>query len=80
VPKLRAAVLAIHAGRDTRINANIPAIEAAMRDNGKAFRTVVYPDVDHAFHNDTGERYNAAAAKAAWDETLAWFARYLGPA
>lgn len=77
VPGIGAAVLAIYAGRDNRVNQGIPAIEAAMRKNGKTFRKIIYPNVDHAFHNDTGERYNAGAAKAAWGETLAWFARYL---
>lgn len=77
VTKINAAVLAIYAGRDDRINANIPAIEAAMKQNGKTFNKIVYPDVDHAFHNDTGDRYNAPAAKAAWQETLSWFDRYL---
>lgn len=77
VPKINAAVLAIYAGRDERINQNIPAIESAMQHNGKTFRKIVYPDVYHAFHNDTGERYNAEAAAAAWKETLAWFERYL---
>jgi len=77
VPRIKAAVLAIYAGRDDRINAHIPAIEVAMQQNGKTFRKIVYPDVDHAFHDDTGERYGAAAAKGAWDETLAWFRQYL---
>ncbi|MGB7543568.1 MAG: dienelactone hydrolase family protein [Burkholderiales bacterium] len=77
VPKINAAVLALYAGRDNRINQNIPAIEAAMQQNGKTFRKIVYPEVDHAFHNDTGERYNAEAARAAWNETLAWFGKYL---
>jgi carboxymethylenebutenolidase len=78
VPGIGAAVLAIYAGRDERINQNIPAIEAAMAKNRKTFRKIVYPDVDHAFHNDSGARYNAGAAKAAWSETLAWFGKYLG--
>ncbi len=77
VPGINAAVLAIYAGRDERINQNIPAIEAAMKQNGKTFRKIVYPNADHAFHNDTGERYNAEAAKAAWGEALAWFGKYL---
>ncbi|HKW37233.1 MAG TPA: dienelactone hydrolase family protein [Burkholderiales bacterium] len=77
VPGIRAAVLAIYAGRDERINRNIPAIEAAMARNGKTFRKIVYPNVDHAFHNDSGPRYDAEAAKAAWSEALAWFGRYL---
>src|SRR5213594_3529218 len=71
------AVLAIYGGLDDRINQNIPAIEAAMGKHGKTFRKIVYPNVDHAFHNDTGPRYNAAAAKAAWGEALAWFGKYL---
>jgi carboxymethylenebutenolidase len=77
VPGIGAAVLAIYGGLDDRINQNIPAIEAAMGKHGKTFRKIVYPNVDHAFHNDTGPRYNAAAAKAAWGEALAWFAKYL---
>jgi carboxymethylenebutenolidase len=77
VPGIGAAVLAIYAGRDDRINQSIPAIESAMAKNGKTFRKIVYPDVDHAFHNDSGTRYNAQAAKAAWGKTLAWFGRYL---
>jgi len=78
VPGIGAAVLAIYAGRDDRINQNIPAIEAAMAKNHKTFRKIVYPNVEHAFHNDSGARYNADAAKAAWGEALAWFGKYLG--
>jgi len=37
----------------------------------------VYPGVDHAFHNDTGDRYDEAQATAAWNDTLAWFKQYL---
>jgi carboxymethylenebutenolidase len=37
----------------------------------------IYPGVDHAFFNDTGERYNAEAAGDAWERTLAWFREHL---
>jgi carboxymethylenebutenolidase len=77
VPAIQAAILAIYAERDDRINAAIPAIEAAMREHGKTFRTIVYPGVQHAFHNDTRERYDANAAAAAWRETLAWFSAHV---
>jgi carboxymethylenebutenolidase len=77
VPNIQAAVLAIYAGRDQRINQGIPAIEQAMQENNKVFEMVVYPDTDHAFHNDTGPRYNAEAARDAWRRTLEWFDRYL---
>jgi carboxymethylenebutenolidase len=77
VPNIRAAVLAIYAGRDDRINQGIPAIEDAMREHGKVYEKVIYPDVDHAFHNDTGSRYAPEAARDAWARTLAWFDRYV---
>ncbi len=77
VPAINAAVLAICAEKDDRINQALPAVEAAMTAAGKTFRKIVYPGTQHAFHNDTRERYDAAAATAAWGETLTWFARYL---
>jgi carboxymethylenebutenolidase len=70
-------VLAIYGGRDTRITSTQPAIEAAMLANGKTYSKVIYPDADHAFFNDTGTRYNEAAARDAWAQTLAWFGNYL---
>jgi carboxymethylenebutenolidase len=77
VPNIEAAVLAIYAGQDQRINQGIPAIESAMQDHGKIYEKVIYPDTEHAFHNDTGPRYNPEAAQDAWSRTLDWFDRYL---
>lgn len=78
VPGIRAAVLAIYAERDQRINQGIPAIEAAMKQHGKTFEKIIYPNADHAFHNDTNaERYAPEAARDAWAKTLAWFEKHL---
>jgi carboxymethylenebutenolidase len=77
VATIGAAILAIYAEKDDRINAAIPAVEKAMLDAGKTFEKRVYPGTQHAFHNDTRERYDAAAAKAAWTETLTWFGKHL---
>ncbi len=77
VPNIAAAVLAIYAEQDQRINAGIPAIEAAMQEHGKTFERIVYPNTNHAFHNDTGSRYVEEAAKDAWQQTLAWFAAHM---
>ena len=33
--------------------------------------------VEHAFHNDPGQRYVEAQATQAWLDTLAWFAKHL---
>jgi carboxymethylenebutenolidase len=77
VPKIKAAVLAIYAGRDERINAGIPALREALQKAGVVHEIVVLPDSDHAFFNDTGARYAPTAARTAWDRTTAWFERYL---
>lgn len=77
VPNINAAVLAIYGELDSRINSGIPAIEEAMAANNKIYEKVVYPNADHAFHNDTGSRYNPDAAQDAWQRTLAWFDRYV---
>ena len=62
VPQINAAVLGIYAGNDSRINGGIPAIEEAMIQNNKVYEKMIYPNVDHAFHNDTGSRYAPEAA------------------
>jgi carboxymethylenebutenolidase len=77
VSKIKAAVLAIYAGRDERINAGIPQIREALQRAGVVHEIVILPDSDHAFFNDTGARYAPAAARTAWERTTGWFERYL---
>ena len=72
-----AAVLAIYAALDTRITASQSAAKAALDRAGLVIEIVVEPNADHAFFNDTGPRYNAAAANDAWRRVLDWLARYL---
>jgi carboxymethylenebutenolidase len=67
----------MYAERDTRITSTAQAIEAAMQQAGKTYEKIIYLDTDHAFFNDTGTRYNAAAAQDAWAKMLAWFDRHL---
>jgi carboxymethylenebutenolidase len=77
VSTIKAAVLAMYAERDSRITSTAPMMETAMQQAGKTFEKIIYPNTDHAFFNDTGTRYNAAAAQDAWAKLLAWFDRYL---
>lgn len=77
VAKIKAAVLAIYGEQDTRINAGIPAVREAMQRANVVHEIVIYPNANHAFFNDTGARYNAAAAKGAWERTLGWLERLL---
>jgi carboxymethylenebutenolidase len=77
VASIHAPVLAFYGGLDQRINQSIPPVETAMQQHGKVYEKVIYPDADHAFHNDTGPRYNPQAAQDAWKRTLDWFGKYL---
>ena len=79
VPRIKAPLLLHYAGLDTRINAGIPAFEAALKQARKRYTLHVYPNVNHAFNNDTSEaRYDAAAAALAWGCTLEFLRRQLG--
>lgn len=74
VPKIKARLMLHYAGMDERVNAGIPAYEAALKAAGTDYQLFIYEGVQHAFNNDTGgERYNAEAAKLAWGRTLALF-------
>ncbi|MFQ5974459.1 MAG: YghX family hydrolase [Alphaproteobacteria bacterium] len=73
VPKIQAPLLIHYAGNDNYINPGWPDYEAALKANGKEFTAHFYPDTNHGFHNDTTPRYDEAAAKLAWDRTIAFF-------
>lgn len=74
VPKIKAAVQLHYGEKDDRINAGIPAYEAALKAAGTRYELYIYEGTQHAFHNDTSAaRYNEAAAKLAWERTLRLF-------
>ncbi|HEX8528746.1 MAG TPA: dienelactone hydrolase family protein [Cytophagales bacterium] len=74
VPKIKAAVQLHYGGLDERVNAGIPAYEEALKAAGTKYELYVYEGAQHAFNNDTAPtRYNAEAAKLAWDRTLRLF-------
>jgi carboxymethylenebutenolidase len=78
VPTIHAALLLHYAGLDQRINAGIPAYEAALKAAGKRYEVHVYPNVNHAFNNDTSGRYDKPAADLAWSRTITFFKDNLG--
>ncbi len=77
VPNMKAAVLGIYAGDDSRLNAGIPDLEAALKQYQKTYELMTYPGVDHAFFNDVKTQYNAPAAKEAWAKMLGWLDKHL---
>ncbi|HEV2080297.1 MAG TPA: dienelactone hydrolase family protein [Allosphingosinicella sp.] len=78
-PKVQAPLLIHLAGLDQRVNATALPWTAALEAAGKNVTSIVYPGVNHAFHNDTSaERYDRAAAEQAWAATIAFFNTHLG--
>jgi carboxymethylenebutenolidase len=77
VSKIRAPLLIQSAENDPRINAMWPDFEAALRKNGVNYQRYLYPDTRHGFHNNSTPRYNEAAAKLAWERTVAFFKQHL---
>jgi carboxymethylenebutenolidase len=74
VPQIKASVMLHYGGLDERINAGIPAYEAALKENKIDYQLFVYEGVNHAFNNDSNPtRYNEAAAKLAWQRTIDLF-------
>jgi carboxymethylenebutenolidase len=73
VPRIKAPLLIQSAENDPRINASWPDYEAALKAANVKYERYLYPGTQHGFHNDTTPRYDAAAAKLAWDRTLAFF-------
>jgi carboxymethylenebutenolidase len=77
---IQAPVLANYAELDRSLSLRMPDVMTAMLTKQKTFAFRLYQGVGHAFHNDTGPAYDAAAATDAWAQTLSWFNKFLRPA
>jgi carboxymethylenebutenolidase len=71
--KVKAPLLIHFAGVDERINAAWPAYEAALKSAGATYTAHQYAGTQHGFNNDTTPRFDAAAAKTAWERTMGFF-------
>ncbi|WPK53231.1 dienelactone hydrolase family protein [Vibrio fluvialis] len=70
--------LLIHfAELDQRVNATWPDYEKVLQANKVPYEAIVYPGVNHGFHNDSTARYNEEAAEFAWGKTLIFFDSHL---
>jgi carboxymethylenebutenolidase len=78
VPNIVAAVLGVYSD-DPGDGANngLDDLRAALEAAGITHEIRQYPGTQHAFHNDTGQRYNAEQSAAAWNDTVAWFTQYV---
>jgi carboxymethylenebutenolidase len=52
-------------------------LDAELKRLGKPHQFYTYQGADHGFMDQTGQRYNKAAAEASWPRTLEFFATHL---
>jgi len=77
VPKIKTPLMIQSAEVDARINASWPAFEEALKAANVPYERHLYPGTQHGFHNDTTPRYDATAAKLAWERTIAFFNKHV---
>lgn len=77
VAKIKAPINAQYAELDKRLTDGWPAYDQALTAAGVPHEGHIYKGTNHGFANDSTPRYDEAAAKEAWDHTLAWFNKYL---
>ncbi len=75
--KVKTPLLIHFAGTDPRINAAWPAYEAALKAASANYIAFEYAGTQHGFNNDTTPRFDAAAAKLAWQRTVEFFGKHL---
>jgi carboxymethylenebutenolidase len=77
VPAIRAPLLLHFAAEDERINASWPPYQKALQAAHVRHEAFVYAGTQHGFNNDTTPRYDAPAAKLAWQRTVAFLNKNL---
>lgn len=78
VPNIKAAVLGVYSSDPgDGANRGRDELDAALTAANITHEFKIYPGTQHAFNNDTGPRWNREQSLVAWQDTLAWFTRYL---
>jgi len=77
VASIKAPLLIQYAETDERVNAMWPAYESALKASNIQYQAYIYPGTQHGFHNNSTPRYQEAAAKLAWERTIAFFKNHL---
>ena len=71
--RIACPVYGVFAEQDPRVNANLDATAAKMKELVKDFNYKLYPGTQHAFLNFTApQRYHAEQARIAWADVVAF--------
>ena len=78
VSKIRARLLLHYAGHNPQSTLTLPSYREALVSAGVDHIVYVYEGVDMGFHDETDDsRFNAEAAKLAWDRSIAFLRQTL---
>jgi carboxymethylenebutenolidase len=78
VAQIKGPVLAIFGELDQGVSPEVANNRAAQMDKaGVKHETIIYPNAQHAFFNDTRAAYNAGAAADAWQRMIKLFSETL---
>jgi carboxymethylenebutenolidase len=77
VPDIKAQLVIHYAENDERIDSMWPDYEKALKAVNVKYEQYTYPGTQHGFHNNSTPRYKEAAAKLAWERTIALFKKAL---
>jgi carboxymethylenebutenolidase len=77
VTRSKAAVLAVYGGLDERVNATRDAAQGALEAARLKHKVVTFTEAGHAFFNDTGARFDPAAAAEAYRQLVGWLDRFV---
>jgi carboxymethylenebutenolidase len=76
--RLKAPVLGLYGELDRGIPADsVKAMQAKLNAAGPRMEATFFPGANHGFSNPSGQAYNAEAATAAWQKSVAFFAANL---
>lgn len=71
IARIQAPVYGFYGGNDARVNATIPKSEELMKQAGKTYEPVIYPDAGHGFMRAGDDPSGSAANRKARDEAWA---------
>lgn len=78
--KVTTPLLLMYPELDRGTTGPLASLLSVLVANNKRYSLHIYENTNHAFHNDTGPRYDAAAACDAWAKTITFFNAHLNRA